>query len=321
MSLPLSSRPSSLDMFPALGALELTQCEDLLKRNTVGRLASSLQDHVSIVPIHYVYEEGWIYCRTEAGGKLDQILRNRRVAFEVDEQQGMFSWQSVIVHGPLYLIELDGTEKAKLAYEQAVRALRRILPSTLGKSDPVPFRNHVFQIQATEISGRFATLGGRKVEPSTVRTRDNAAQPDADEMLRASAIGAVSRVLRSASQVHVDAFDGIVVLTGKVETTGDRSEIEREILALTEVVAVVQQLETSFPPRQHPTPADIARDAIQALKGCDQSVLRNVKLVVEHDWLRAEGWTSTTENKIQIIRSLATVRGTRGVIDRLAARS
>src|SRR6476469_10711531 len=129
----------SLEPAPAFTTLDRSQCEQILNRNMVGRLAFSIHDRVSILPVHYVYNEGWIYGRTSPGGKLLDIIRNRRVAFEVDESEGLFSWCSVVVHGPLYLIDPDRSAKEKETFDYALRMVRRILPTTMGKADPVPF--------------------------------------------------------------------------------------------------------------------------------------------------------------------------------------
>ncbi|MGI8401146.1 MAG: pyridoxamine 5'-phosphate oxidase family protein [Gemmatimonadaceae bacterium] len=311
--------PSSLEMVPALGALEPPKCEELLKRNDVGRLAFSFQDRVGIIPVHYVYDAGWIYGRTEPEWKLIPILRNRRVAFEVDEIQGMFSWQSVIVHGSFYLIEPDAGETEQAAQDTALRLLRRIMPTVLGKADPVPFRNQLFRISAAEVSGRFAKLGGTRIEAPLGRTHDVGATPKADVQLQATVLGAISRTFPAAtSRIHVDAFDGIVALTGFTDAAADRSAIEREILALADVQAVVQQIETDTPTGMHPTPADIARQAIRELDANPGSSASNdVKVVVEHDWLRAEGTAPTQEARAEVIRRLRNVRGTRGVVDRI----
>lgn len=309
-------------MAPALGTLEPGKCENLLKRQDVGRLAFALQDRVGIVPVHYVYDEGWIYGRTEPDGKLVPILRNRRVAFEVDEIQGMFSWESVVVHGSLYLIEPDTSEKEKVVHEKALLLLRRILPATLGKADPVPFRNQLFRIAVSEMTGRFAKLGGTRIEPRPARSHDDGASPEADTLLRANAVAAISKAFpATAPNIHIDAFDGIVVLTGLAETPAERSAIEREILAVENVRAVVQQLETLSPTDRHPAPAELARSAIRELKASSPAASRRVKVVVEHDWLRAEGTTATHQAKADAIRSLKTVKGARGVIDLIHVRT
>jgi uncharacterized protein len=314
--------PSSLDMTPALGTLEAGKCEELLKRQDVGRLAFALQDRVGIVPVHYVYDEGWIYGRTEPEGKLVTILRNRRVAFEVDEIRGMFSWQSVVVHGSLYLIEPDAGEKEKAAHDKALQLLRRILPTSLGKADPVPFRNQLFRISVSEITGRFATVGGTRIEASGMRSSDDGASPEADLLLRREVVAAVSKAFpATAPKIHIDAFDGIIALSGVVETPAERSAIEREILGIESVRAVAQQLETHFPAEQHPAPAELARNAIRELKASLGAASGKVKLVVEHDWLRLEGTVATQEERADVIRRLRTVKGARGIIDRMHVNS
>jgi hypothetical protein len=268
------------------------------------------------VPVHYVYDEGWIYGRTEPEGKLVPILRNRRVAFEVDEIRGMFSWQSVVVHGSLYLIEPDAGEKEKAAHDKAVQLLRRILPTTLGKADPVPFRDQLFRIAVSEITGRFATLGGTRIKASGMRSSDNGASPEADVLLRGEVVAALSKAFpATAPKIRLDAFDGIVALTGLAETPAERSAIEREILGVESVRAVVQQLETQFPAEQHPALAELARNAIRELKASPGAASENVKLVVEHGWLRLEGTVATQEEKADAIRRLRTVKGARGIID------
>ena len=320
-SLSSPSSPSSLDMAPSLGALEARKCEELLKRQDVGRLAFALQDRVGIVPVHYVYDEGWIYGRTEPEGKLVPILRNRRVAFEVDEIRGMFSWQSVVVHGSLYLIQPDTDEKEKAAYDKTVQLLRRILPTTLGKADPVPFRDQLFRIAVSEITGRFATLGGARVAATGKRSSDDGASPEADVLLRGEVVAAVSKAFpATAPNIRIDAFDGIIALTGLADTPAERSAIEREILGLEGVRAVVQQLETQFPVEQHPAPAELARSAIRELQGSSEAASADVKLVVEHDWLRVEG-TATQEQRTDVIRRLRAVKGARGVIDRIQVKT
>jgi uncharacterized protein len=314
---PLSSRPRShLDMAPTLGTLEARKCEELLKRQEVGRLAFALQDRVGIIPVHYVYDEGWIYGRTEPEGKLVLILRNRRVAFEVDEIRGMFSWQSVVLHGSLYLIEPDTGEKEKAAHDKAVQLLRRILPTTFGKADPVPFRDQLFRIAVSEMTGRFATLGGTRIAASGKRLTDDGAHAEADVLLRGEVVAAVAKAFpASAPNIRTDAFDGIIALTGLAETPAERSAIEREILGLESVRAVVQQLETGFPLDQHPVSAELARSAIRELEGGSEACSADVKVVIEHDWLRAEGSTATHEQRADVIRRLRTVKGARGVID------
>lgn len=315
-----SGNPSrtSADLVPALGVLERAKCEEILSRNVVGRLGFTLHDRVNITPVHFAYEEGWIYGRTQPDGKLLPILRNRRVAFEVDEHEDLFNWKSVVVHGPLYLIEPDASEHEKVAYSIALRLLRRIVPSTLGDGDPEPFRNQLFRIQVSEISSRFSEHGGTPIAARKATIRDEGATSEADAALRASARQAVKRALPSTdSRVQVDAFDGVVVLTGIVESPSDRTTLEHELLRVANVKAIVQQLETAFPEHCRPEPPEIARAAIRQLDAGSSLTDTDIRVVVEHEWVRAEGTAATNALRDEVIRRLRNVSGSRGAIDRI----
>ena len=205
---------------PLFGVLEgLRACERVLTGNNVGRIAFALQDRVSIVPVHYVYDEGWIFGRTATGGKLRELLRNRRVAFEVDEHTRLFQWRSVVVRGPLYLIE-PGTEPTdQRIYAKAVSLIRQLVPSALSDSDSVPFRDQLFRIRVVEISGRTSEpTGGKRRFPRLERVIPDAGEAESDASLCQqveNALATVSISLRS--QIHLDAFDGVIVLTGTAE--------------------------------------------------------------------------------------------------------
>jgi nitroimidazol reductase NimA-like FMN-containing flavoprotein (pyridoxamine 5'-phosphate oxidase superfamily)/osmotically-inducible protein OsmY len=314
------SSPLPVEDAPLFGVLEgLRACERILAGNNVGRIAFALQDRVSIVPVHYVYEAGWIYGRTAAGGKLREILRNRRVAFEIDEHTRFFEWRSVVVRGPLYLIEPGIVPSDQHIYAKAVSLIRQLVPSALSASDPVPFRDQLFRIRVVEISGRTSEpTGGKRRFPRLERATPEAGEAESDASLCRQVENALASVsISSRSQIHVDAFDGVIVLTGTAEDAAERSEVEAAVLGVTDVRAVVQQLETMFPSQQQPTPAEIAREALRQLRQAPAVLDPGIKVVAEHGWLRAEGFASSPKNRDEAVRRLRGVRGSRGVIDRL----
>src|SRR6476659_6971000 len=75
---------------PRIRELTRDEMEALLTRNNVGRIAYAFKDRVDIEPINYVYKDGWVYCRTSHGSKLETMEHHRWVAFEVDEVRGLF---------------------------------------------------------------------------------------------------------------------------------------------------------------------------------------------------------------------------------------
>ena len=304
---------------PLFSVLGRKACEAILARNSVGRIAFSLHDRASIVPIHYVYARGWIYGRTAATGKLHEILRNRRIALEVDEHTQLFEWRSVVVRGPLYLIEPGTTPSDRRIHTKAVSLIRQLVPSALTDSDPVPFRDQLFRVRVAEISGRASgPTGGKRLLSRSEKSTSETGEADSDAILCQRVESALARVsLSPGSQVHVDAFDGVIVLTGTAEDSSERSAVEAAVLGVPNVQAVVLELETAFPSHQQPTPAEIAREAVRQLRLSPRVSDAGIKVVAEHGWLRLEGVVNSRMNRDEVVRRLRSVKGSRGVIDRL----
>lgn len=142
---------------PHFRELTRTECEALLARHHVGRMAFSLHDRVDIEPLHYVFADGWLYGRTSIGTKISMLEHHPWVAFEVDEHEGLFDWRSVVVKGAFYRVDSEESpfgEDPVMA--RGVALLRSLLPETLTAGDPVPFRRTVFRIHLDEVTGRAA---------------------------------------------------------------------------------------------------------------------------------------------------------------------
>ena len=137
---------------------ELTAAETdaLLERNHVGRIAYSFHDRVDIEPIHYVYADGAFYMRTAPGAKLATLAHVPWVAFEVEEIEGPFDWQSVVAHGTVYVLSDSGSAEARAAYQHALARLRELSPLVLTDDDPVPSRRVLLKLHLSEVSGREA---------------------------------------------------------------------------------------------------------------------------------------------------------------------
>jgi len=142
---------------PRFRTLDRDECLAILARNHVGRLAYERQGHVDIQPLHYVYDDGWLYGRTSYGAKLDATGTTWwPVAFEVDEVEDLFSWRSVVVHGGFYTLADDGVEVHEEAWRHGVELLRALIPATFTEADPVAFRTVVFRMAVQEVTGREA---------------------------------------------------------------------------------------------------------------------------------------------------------------------
>ncbi len=144
------------DMSPGIRAMEEEAARALLARNHVGRIAYSWRDRVNILPLHYVYSDGWIYARTSPGEKITTLLHNPWVAFEVDEVRGLFDWSSVVAAGTLTLLTAGASPHNREHLERARKLLGGLVPGALSEKDPVPERTIVFGIAISELTGRTA---------------------------------------------------------------------------------------------------------------------------------------------------------------------
>jgi nitroimidazol reductase NimA-like FMN-containing flavoprotein (pyridoxamine 5'-phosphate oxidase superfamily) len=145
---------------PQFRTLSRDECEAILARNHVGRMAFSRQNRVDIEPLHYVFSGGWLYGRTSQGAKLQATGDEWwPVAFEVDEVEGIFQWRSVVVHGGFYPMDEHGAEWEQTEWRRGVELLRALIPDTLAPDDPTPHRQVLFRIPVQEVTGREATPG------------------------------------------------------------------------------------------------------------------------------------------------------------------
>jgi nitroimidazol reductase NimA-like FMN-containing flavoprotein (pyridoxamine 5'-phosphate oxidase superfamily) len=150
---------------PQFRVLSRRECESILTRNSVGRIAFVHGNRPDIVPIHYVFADRAVCGRTAAGTRVDEASRNFSdawpVAFEVDEVEGPFTWRSVVVHGNLHAATEGDAEWLRNAreWEEARRSLRTLMPEAFTARDPAGFRDILLRIDVAEVSGREALPG------------------------------------------------------------------------------------------------------------------------------------------------------------------
>lgn len=145
---------------PTFRELTRVECDDILARNHVGRVAFTFHDHVDIEPVHYVYAEGWLHGRTAPGTKIAVLRHHPWVAFEVDEVDDLFDWRSVVVHGVVHMPDADGSPTDRAAYARTLAHVRELVPESLTASDPAPMRFLAFRIHVDAVTGRAALSKG-----------------------------------------------------------------------------------------------------------------------------------------------------------------
>ncbi|HYC52737.1 MAG TPA: pyridoxamine 5'-phosphate oxidase family protein [Gemmatimonadaceae bacterium] len=155
----LNQHIDAMTTTPTFSALSASECNEVLARNHVGRLAFQNGPWVDIRPVGFVAQGQWIFLRTAPGEKLTATGQLPHVAFEVDEVDGPFDWRSVVVHGSFHLLPDDGSPIERRELARAVDALREVMPQAFTAADPVPERDVVCGINIHKMSGRAATSG------------------------------------------------------------------------------------------------------------------------------------------------------------------
>jgi nitroimidazol reductase NimA-like FMN-containing flavoprotein (pyridoxamine 5'-phosphate oxidase superfamily) len=167
---------------PRFRPLAREECESLLARNRVGRIAFARGNRVDVIPLHYVFADGVLCGRTARGTRLEKASENFSnawpAAFEVDEVEELFDWRSVVVHGNLHAAVPGDAEwqRNKRDWEKAVRALRTLVPEAFSSDDPTSFRDVLIRLDVVEISGREATPPLRSLSPRAVSGRRRSGQ-------------------------------------------------------------------------------------------------------------------------------------------------
>ena len=141
---------------PIIRDLSRAECEALLSRHNMGRLAFAAASRVDIEPIHYVFADGWIYCRTSRGTKTAILSHHQWAAFEIDEVAGLFDWRSVVVHGAVYFLDSESPAVDRHSFVHGVELLGQLVPGTGTSDDPVPHRLVVLRLHLDEVTGREA---------------------------------------------------------------------------------------------------------------------------------------------------------------------
>lgn len=135
--------------------MEMPEIISLLQEVDYAHLACARSNHPYIVPIHYVYQDPYIYIFTTEGKKTDILARNPEICMQVEKVKSASQWRSVILSGRVERL-MQATKR-----EEALAIIRERNPSlTPARSrtwkdnwgfDHVPV---IYRIQPTAISGR-----------------------------------------------------------------------------------------------------------------------------------------------------------------------
>jgi len=119
------------------------------------------------------------------------------------------------------------------------------------------------------------------------------------------------------NEIGVVVKDGIVTLTGWVDSYIKKWSAEEAALRVRGVKAVANDIEVKLPSSSERTDADIAAEAVRALELDALVPLENVKVTVSRGWITLDGtveWQYQKEEAERVVRRLTGVRGISNLI-------
>ena len=100
---------------------------ELIARLDYGHLACCDGGEPYVVPVHYSYENGYIYIYTTQGKKSEILSKNPRICLQIEDVKDNRDWTSVIIYGEAQELT-DESDRAK-AIEAVVRVNPTLTPA------------------------------------------------------------------------------------------------------------------------------------------------------------------------------------------------
>lgn len=116
-----------------------------------------------------------------------------------------------------------------------------------------------------------------------------------------------------SSGIGVAVQDGVVTLSGAVETYAEKREAEKAALRVAGVKGVAEDIQVDLPFTGKRDDADIAKAAVNALRWDSMVPDDHVKIKVENGWVTAEGKVDWIYQKSAVRHALTNLSGVKGV--------
>jgi len=120
------------------------------------------------------------------------------------------------------------------------------------------------------------------------------------------------------TQIGVIVNDGIVTLTGTVDTYAKKIAAEKAAKGVYGVKAVAEDLEVRYSSSKGKTDTDIAKAAVDALKWNSSVPADGIKMKVEDSWVYLTGEVKWSYQKNAAKRAVENLLGVKGVINNIS---
>ena len=127
--------------------------------------------------------------------------------------------------------------------------------------------------------------------------------------------------LLNAAEIGVTAKDGVVSLTGTVDSYAKKTEAENAAKRVIGVKALVEKIEVKFPNSWSKSDEEIANEALKALKSNYSFPDDKVTVKVENGWLSLEGSLPWNYQKEEAKSCVNYLMGVKGVTNNISIKS
>ncbi|MGZ6480508.1 MAG: pyridoxamine 5'-phosphate oxidase family protein [Bdellovibrionales bacterium] len=135
-----------------VGILGPRDIKEVLESCQNGHLGCWAHGEGYVVPITYVYSNGWIYGHTREGKKIEMMRTNPDVCLQVEEMKSRTEWRSVIAWGKFH----------ELKNERAAEAMRVMIMKVGGSASSLESdfasileESIIYGIEITKSTGRW----------------------------------------------------------------------------------------------------------------------------------------------------------------------
>ena len=133
-------------------ALTAEEALALLNTVKVGRLGCIANGEPYVVPINYVFDDGFIYSHSLPGRKIEALRINPSACLQVDSIEDDFHWSSAIAYGKFEEIRVPAERRA--VFVKLLQRFPLLTPvESMIASDGSAPDNVVFRIRIDRITG------------------------------------------------------------------------------------------------------------------------------------------------------------------------
>lgn len=139
-----------------LKSLSESECHQLLKVSNFGHLGFELKGKITVLPINFLFSNGFVYSHSLEGSKLEAMRKHPEVCLQTETADSLIHWKSVLLWG--HFEECRGDEASTIMRE-LIKSMNITHEKFGGSSLEVDFsalleRSVIYKIKIQKIVGR-----------------------------------------------------------------------------------------------------------------------------------------------------------------------